>query len=435
MMELKDLRDLYACPCDETAMYKPFMVPSTGRGHLVWFEGEEEPYLDLVLGFSCLNFGHCEPAITAAVKEAAEQLAHIHSFNTRPKLELSQRLNDIFEDELGTRQNYQIHFEVGGSNAVDASVLLARHATGKSAFIRCAGSFHGCNYGSAWLSDNCFVDHNQYQKLPGNSLTIPYPDQQIPGASEACLESLQTLITSRNDIAAIIIEPVLGAGGIRLPDPDCLRKIREITKENGIFYIDDEIQMGVGRTGFFFATAHYGIIPDIILLGKSLAGGFSPISAVLASKNIFQKMPIQRTGFQGTFANHAFGSAIANRTIEWAVTEKLFCPKKPIGQRLLKLIQELAEIYDFLSMPRGLGMALAIDVSKTQKGSIIKADPHLAAQIVKIGLENKVILYCCGTQGNTLKLFPRINATEEEADLIEARLRTIFKQTMQSLHA
>jgi len=138
--ELKRLRDAYACPCDESTMYNKFLLPKRASGMWVWVENEQEPYLDLVLGYSSLNFGHCHPEIIRSVNEAAERLAQVHSFHTIQKLKLSKYLVDAIDPAGG----YKVYFDVGGTSVVSAAMRLCRSYTKRKNVISFeAGRFEG----------------------------------------------------------------------------------------------------------------------------------------------------------------------------------------------------------------------------------------------------------------------------------------------------
>ena len=422
MDHLETLRKKYSCGCDETAMYQTYRIAEKGEGMHLWFEGDDEPYIDLVMGFSSINYGHSHPEIIRIVKEAAEKLGHVHSFNSRAKLEFSELLNQIAECEFPVSlQPFQIHFNVGGSNAVDSAVLLARHVTGKSNIIRFDGAFHGCNHGAAWLSDDKLLNKSQYLKLPGSGVTLPYPDRDCDNPDETITRFLE-LVDKNDDIAAIIIEPVLGAGGVIIPDKDVVQSLTKIARERGIIIIDDEIQMGIGRTGPFYAMSHYECAPDIILLGKALSAGYAALSGVLAPKAYFDAIPAKGTAFQGTFANHIFGINVAYATVEWADKAGYFMKENPAGEKILSCLHALQQQYKFVRRVRGIGMAFAFDLVNpvTQE-----SDDRMAQLVIENAFACHVVLYACGVNKNVIKLLPPITITEDEADIICERLKTI----------
>ena len=128
------LKDTYACPCDESTMYGKFLMPVRAKGMWVWFDGEEEPYLDLVLNYSSVNFGHCYPPIVEIAKEVIERVVQIHSFHSKDKLELSEYLSR----KVSSDKDYKVYFNIGGSAAVSDAIRLCRYSTGKRYMI----SFH-----------------------------------------------------------------------------------------------------------------------------------------------------------------------------------------------------------------------------------------------------------------------------------------------------
>jgi len=137
-IDYASLKNTYACPCDESKMYDKFLMPVKAKGMWVWFDGEEEPYLDLVLNYSSVNFGHCYPPIVEIAKEVIERVDQIHSFHSKDKLELSEYLST----KVSIDENYKVYFNIGGSAAVSDAIRLCRYSTGKRYMISFDGSFH-----------------------------------------------------------------------------------------------------------------------------------------------------------------------------------------------------------------------------------------------------------------------------------------------------
>lgn len=413
----RDLKDAYACPCDESAMFDKFILPSKGSGMWVWVEEEEEPYLDLVLGYSSLNFGHCHPLIAQAVTDAATQITQIHSFHTKNKLLLSKYLAEAVSQD----EDYKVYFDIGGASVVAAALRLCRSHTNKKYVVSFKGGFHGTGYLPATVTDKEILNEEQYGlgDMSDYVVSLPFPDKDGTISTEECLFQLQKVIDEFQP-AAVIVEPIQGAAGFIIPQDDFLAKLRQITQETGVLLIIDEIQMGMGRTGYLYSHQPSNITPDIVLLSKSLAGGYYPLSALIARSELFESAPKKGTAFQATFNNNPFGISIALQTLKIAESENWFNNALVQGEKLFERIQFLAES-PYICNLRGIGMAFAFNVSEKHNPQLLSSE--LAKLFTSASLEEKVLLYSCGAKGNAIKIAPPININDEELSIIVEKLK------------
>ena len=173
-MDYASVKDTYACPCDESKMYDKFLMPVKSKGIWVWFDGQEEPYLDLVLNYSSVNFGHCYPPIVKIVREVVERVDQIHSFHSKDKLELSEYLSK----KVSKDENYKVYFNIGGSAAVSDAIRLCRHTTGKKYMISFDGSFHGVSRIAASVADDRLVAKEQFGiPISDYTFSVPFPSR------------------------------------------------------------------------------------------------------------------------------------------------------------------------------------------------------------------------------------------------------------------
>ena len=409
------LRDMHACPCDESTMYDQFLMPVKAKGMWVWFDGEEEPYLDLVLNYSSVNFGHCYPPIVEIAKKVLERVDQIHSFHSKDKLELSEYLSK----KVSTDENYKVYFNIGGSAAVSDAIRLCRYSTGKRYMIFFDGSFHGVSHTAASVADDRLVAKEQFG-IPVSEYTfsVPYPSTTNDVSVSYCLEKIEELI-EKNDVAGIIIEPIQGAGGFIIPKDSFLVELSEFCKRREVKLIIDEIQVGFGRAGSFFVYQQYGVTnPDIVLLSKSIAGGYFPVSAVIARSTLFDNVPLRGTAFQTTFNNSSFGLAIANQLMKLVEREKIFDKVPEKGDTLLKKLRFLDKS-PYVADLRGMGLAIAFDI--IDPVSKMPSD-KLAKIFVSQCLKEHVISYACGVNSNSIKIIPSLVVTNEEIDIISEKL-------------
>jgi len=421
-MNWKALRDRYACPCDESPMYDKFILPTRGEGIWVWVEDDEQPYMDLVMGYSSTNFGHCHPKIVEAVCQATTQLSQIHSFHTKEKLQLSQYLSDA----INPATPYQVYFDIGGTSVVAAALRICRSYTGKKTIICFEGAFHGTNYLSASVTDDALLNKAEYGiDYPEDAVVkVPFPAKHGNFTTDSCIEQIEQAI-AQTQPAALIVEPIQGAAGFIIPYDDFLPRLRKITADAGVLLILDEIQMGVGRTGYLYAHQRWGIQPDIVLLSKSLAGGYYPLSAIIARPELFARIPARSTAFQSTFNNNPFAIRIALRTLEIAEQEKLFAQAEDKGNKLLQALHFI-EDSPHLHYLRGIGLAIAFDV--THANAPDQPNPELAHKLVHLALDEHFITYRCGVHRNIIKLSPPLTISDAEMAEAVKRLHKVISQ-------
>jgi 4-aminobutyrate aminotransferase-like enzyme len=414
-------RDYYACPCDETRMYPRFMLPEKAQGMWIWFEGEEDPYMDLVLNFCSVNFGHCHPVIVNIVKQVAEQVDQIHSFHSSNKLELSEYL----ARKVSADKQYKVYFNIGGSAAVSDALRLCRLATGKQGIISFHGAFHGVSDAAVSVTDDRLVAKHQYGiPVAEHTFFAPFPGSHTSITVAESLAAVEKLIDSQ-EIAGVIVEPIQGAGGFILPQDAFLSELSALCKRHGVNLIIDEIQVGFGRAGSFFVFQHYGVTdPDIVLLSKSIGGGYFPVSAVIARADLFDPVPVRGTAFQSTFNNSSLGLGIANRLMKWVEEDNIFAGILDKGQIFLEKLSFLNDS-PFVANLRGLGYAMAFDIVEPHSR---RPSADLARLFVDQCLKNRVIIYACGVHFNSVKIIPSLLATDEEIALIVERLRTCLEQ-------
>ena len=409
------LRDAYACPCDESTMYDQFLMPVKAKGMWVWFDGEEDPYLDLVLNYSSVNFGHCYPPIVKIVKEVIERVDQIHSFHSKDKLELSEYLSK----KVSIDENYKVYFNIGGSAAVSDAIRLTRSSTGRRHMISFDGSFHGVSHAAASVVDDRLVAKEQYG-IPVSDYTfsVPFPSKHNDVTVSSCLEKIEKLVKD-HDVAGIIVEPIQGAGGFIIPKDSFLLELSDFCKRNEVILILDEIQVGFGRAGSFFVFQQYGVTnPDIVLLSKSIAGGYFPVSAVIARSNLFDNVPLRGTAFQATFNNSSFGLGIANQLMKLVEREKIFDSVQEKGELLLKKLNFLGQS-PYVANLRGLGLAIAFDI--VDPVSKLPSD-KLSKIFISQCLKEHVISYACGVNFNSVKIIPSLVVTTNEIDMIVEKL-------------
>lgn len=286
---------------------------SHGKNAEVW-DTAGKRYIDFVGGIGVLNLGHCHPRVVEAIREQATRLTH-YAFNAAPHapyIELMARLSDFIPVSYpvsGMLTN-------SGAEAAENALKIVRGATGRTAVIAFDGAFHGRTLATLNLNGKVAPYKQKVGVLPGPVYHLPYPSADNGVTCADALKAMERLFSVEidvEDVACFIIEPVQGEGGFLALDVEFAQALRHFCDEKQILLIADEIQSGFGRTGQRFAFSRLGIEPDLILLGKSIAGGV-PLGAVVGRKNLMDNLP--KGGLGGTYSGNPIACAAALATLE-----------------------------------------------------------------------------------------------------------------------
>lgn len=382
--------------------------PVRGEG-IYLYDAAGNRYMDFTSGIGVTNTGHCHPAVVRAVQKQAENLlfGQINIVVTPAALELVDALNQVTPEGID-----RFFLTNSGAEAVEASVKLARHATGRQNIIVFQGSFHGRTAQTMAMTTSKYIYRHQYQPLPAGVYVAPFPYSHHYGWNEQqsiefCLQELDLLFhsqTSPEETAAVIIEPVLGEGGY-VPAPSVfLRKLREICSDTGIVFIADEVQTGFGRTGRFFACEHAGVVPDILVMAKGMGSGL-PISGIGAREELMSKWKIGSHG--GTYGGgSAISMAAAVATIRALQEENLVENAAARGEQLLKELKNQQLRIPEIADVRGLGLMVAVEFTDSIK----------AKSVQKACLEKHLLLLTCGTYENVIRWIPPLVVTGEQVN-------------------
>jgi 4-aminobutyrate aminotransferase len=372
-------------------------------------------YLDFTCGIGVTNTGHCHPKVVEAIREQAGLFLHAQANIVvhQPMLRLIEELRTIVHPSMDG-----FFFSNSGAEAVEGALKLARAASGKQAVIVFTGSFHGRTAGTMALTTSKTAYKGMAQLLPSGVYVAPYPYAYKLGMTEAeasdySLNALEELLVSQiapHDVAAILIEPVLGEGGYVPPPASFLKGLREICDRNGILLIFDEIQSGFGRTGRWFAQEHFGVLPDIMTVAKGIASGL-PLSGVFSRLDLMKKWPTGSHG--GTFGGNAVAMAAGVATIKAMREEKMLENTNARGIQLQTGLRKLQEEYPQIGDVRGLGLMIGSEFevdSKYQKAKQLVKDVIHAAE------ERGLLLLSCGTYDSTIRWIPPLNVTEGQVN-------------------
>ena len=389
------------------------LVIERGEGSYV-YSVEGKQYLDFTSGIGVTNTGHSHPQVVKAIQEQAAKIMHaqVNCYFHEPLIRLSHALNQITPPHLDS-----FFFSNSGAEAVEASVKLARHYTGRTNIIVFQGSFHGRTAQTMAMTTAKTVYRVDYQPLPGGIFVAPFPYAYRYGMSEEAatqfaLRELDLLLhtqTAPQETAAMVIEPVLGEGGYVPAPPQFLQGLRRVCDEHGILLVLDEVQTGFGRTGKFFGHQHAGIKPDIMIMAKGMASGF-PISGIASSQEIMSRWQVGTHG--GTYGGNAMGCAAAEATLRVIKEEGLVENAAARGEQLLDGLAEIQSRFPVIGDIRGLGLMVATEFSDPKTG---QPDAAITKKVVTQALkESNLILLTCGMYANVVRWIPPLVVTESQ---------------------
>jgi 4-aminobutyrate aminotransferase len=396
------------------------LIVERGEGSwLVTRDGER--YLDYSSGIGVTNTGHAHPRVVAAIQGQAAKILHAQQNITyhEPGLRLYDRLSRLLPGD-----GWGAFLSNSGAEAVEASVKLARIATGRPVIIAFRYGYHGRTGQTMALTTAKDVYRGHFEPLPGSVYHTAYPYcYRAPGGAhspDACTcnwESELDLTFHQfvypEHVAAIIIEPVLGEGGYVVPPPGFLPRLREITREHGILLIADEVQTGFGRTGELFAVQHWGVEPDILVMAKGIASGL-PLSGLIAQRELLNRLPPGSHG--GTYGGNVIACAAANATLDVIEDEGLVANARERGAQLLAGLRGLAPKYASIGDVRGLGLMLALEFVKPGAGDGRVPNPDITKRVQAAALERKLIVLTAGTYVNVVRIIPPLVTTADEVD-------------------
>lgn len=368
-------------------------------------------YLDFTAGIGVTSTGHCHPHVVEAARRQIGSLIH-GQYTTvmhRPLLELTERLGTVLPEGHDS-----LFFANSGSEAVEAALRLARQATGRPGIVVFHGGFHGRTVAAATMTTSGTRFSAGFSPLMGGVHVAPFPTAYRYGWSEEeatdfALQELDYLfatLVAPDEIAAFVVEPVLGEGGYVPGNTRFFQGLRQRADEHGILLVFDEIQTGFGRTGKFFGHQHFDVRPDIITIAKGLASGF-PLSGIAASEELMERA---RPGSQGgTYGANAVSCAAAVATLDVIEKEGLVDNAAVRGRELLSGARE--NTTDAIGDVRGLGLMVGLEF--TTDGA---PDRERATAAQQLAAQKGLLLLTCGAHMNVVRMIPPLIVTAQQIE-------------------
>ena len=382
-----------------------------GENAEIW-DVEGRRYIDFAGGIAVLNTGHRHPAITQAVKDQLDRFTHtcFQVLAYESYVELAERLNAKAPGHFAKKTL----FLTTGAEAVENAVKIARAHTGRPGVIAFTGGYHGRTLMTMGLTGKVVPYKAGFGPFPADVFHARFPNELHGTSLQDSIDSLEAIF--KNDIepgrvAAIIIEPVQGEGGFNIAPTGLLQHLRAVCDQHGIVLIADEVQTGAGRTGKWFAIEHSGVVPDLITMAKSMAGGF-PISAVVGRADIMDAP--NPGGLGGTYAGNPLACAAALAVLDVFEQENLLQRAEDVGQRLTAGLQALAQKHRCVAQVRSLGAMVAMELC--QDGNPHQPDATLAKALCAEAARRGLILLSCGTYGNVIRILVPLTASDALLD-------------------
>lgn len=382
------------------------------RGEGSWlYTTDGEKYLDFSTGIGVTNLGHCHPRVTEAVREQLGKLWHaqVNIAFHGPMLELTKKLEKVMPKGLDS-----FLFVTTGSEAVEAAVKLARHATKKPNVIVFQGGYHGRTLLTMSMTSSGTKYRAGYGPHASGVFVAPHPFFALhsvpsqPDHAQWAVEQLEIMLqqqTAASETAAVVLEPVLGEGGYVPPAPGLLQGIRDFCDRHNLLFIADEVQSGFGRTGGMFAVDHSNVSPDILVFAKGVASGF-PLAGIASRRALTAAQPPGSQG--GTYAGNAIACAAANATLDVMMAPNFMETVAARGEHLRKGLEDLRARYpEVIQEVRGPGLMIGLEFHQVPKG--------FAQQMVKACLARGLILLPTGIF-ETLRIIPPLIVSKEECD-------------------
>jgi 4-aminobutyrate aminotransferase/(S)-3-amino-2-methylpropionate transaminase len=394
----------------------PVFVDSAEGARLRDVDGRE--YIDFAGGLGVLAVGHRHPAVLDAMTAQMARYLHIcaHVANYEPYVALAERLNALAPGPF-PKKTLLVN---SGAEAIENAVKLARAATGRAAVVCFEHAFHGRTLLGLTLTSRVVPYKTGFGPFAPEVYRVPYPypyrcerghDGTCTSHVIAAIEEAFRVLVDPADVAAVVVEPVTGEGGFIVPPPDFLPALAALCRREGALLIADEIQTGFGRTGRFFAVEHAGVAPDLIVAGKSLAGGL-PLAAVTGRAEIMD-VP-GAGGLGGTYGGNPLACAAALAVIDVLDDEGLLERARLLGDRLLSRFQAMQREHPLVGDVRGLGAMVAMELVEDR---VHKAPAAAAtAAVLASCLDQGLLLLKSGVYDNVVRVLLPLVISDEDVE-------------------
>ncbi len=436
--ELLELESKY-CSWGDTVHYAEFLNIFEKADGCFLYDKNGTEFFDLQMWYSAVNFGYKNERLNNALKAQIDRLPQLAcQYLHKEKILLATKLAQNIEKTFGMQG--RVHFNVGGSQAIEDSLKLVRNETGKNLVFSFMGGYHGRTLAASAITSS-YRYREKFGHFGDRALFIPFPycfrcpyDKKKDSCKLFCIKQFEKLFeteyhgvlnkkNNKSEFGAFYVESIQGTGGYVIPPYEYYPKLKEILDRYNILFVDDEVQMGFYRTGKFWAIEHFGIKPDVIVFGKALTNGLNPLSGIWAKEKLISPKVFPPGSTHSTFSSNPLGTAVGLEAVK-IMEDATFTsdiPKK--GEYFLNRLKDLKKKYKQIGDVSGLGLALRMEICKDDG---FTPDKELTDKITNIGLSGKLtsggktrglILDVGGYYKNVFTLAPSLYITQKEIDL------------------
>ncbi len=447
--ELLELEQQYCSHGDTVHYTNPPKIFERCEGSYI-YDAEGRQYLDLQMWYSAVNFGYANPRLNNALKKQIDTLPQVASqYLHREKIELAAMIGRDVEAKFGMKG--RVHFNVGGSQAVEDSLKVVRNASGgKSLMFAFEGGYHGRTLGASAITSS-YRYRRRYGHFGDRAQFVPFPycfrcpyGKKREDCGLYCVEQFARLFDTEycgvwdskvgiSEYAAFYIETIQGTGGYVIPPPGYFERLKEILEARKILLVDDEIQMGFYRAGKLWSIEHFNVKPDIIVFGKAITNGLNPLAGIWAREELINPQVFPPGSTHSTFNANPLGTAVALEAMKMMQEEDYETLTALKGAYFLKGLKELKRNHKIVGDVDGLGLALRIEIcephdSFTPSKAIVDrmVDIALAAGLEHKGKKMGLVLDIGGYYKNVITLAPSLEISYEEIDLALVLLDQLF---------
>ncbi|WP_345636124.1 aspartate aminotransferase family protein [Rugosimonospora acidiphila] len=418
------------------------------------YDNRDTPYLDLQMWYSAVNLGYGNERVNAAVARQLGTLPQLApQYLHYERVELAARLVD------GTRRAFgaagRVHFDVGGSQAVEDALKLVRLRTGRQRVYAFEGGYHGRTLGASAITSAYryrepfgeFGDRAEFVPFP-YCFRCPYGKRretcelycvaQIERKFEHPYTGAWSSRTGRSEFAAFVVEPVQGTGGYVVPPPGYFERLARLCREHGMLLVDDEVQMGFYRTGRLWALEHFDAQPDVVAFGKALTNGLNPLSGIWAREELIGPDAFPPGTTHSTFAANPLGTAAGLEVMKIFEERDYALAVERKGSYLLELLRDLARAHPEIGDVDGLGLALRLEICQAdgytpnQELADAMFQRGLAGDLRIGGRELGLVLDIGGYYKNVITLAPSLDIADEDLELARDLLDLVLIECKQS---
>ncbi len=395
--------------------FYPLVVESAHGALVKDVDGNQ--FIDFAAGIAVLSTGSTHPKVVEAIKTQAEKFVHYSytDFYYENLVDLSEKLVSLVPGEFSK----MVYYGNSGAEAIEAAMKLTRNYSKRPIFLAHSGSFHGRTMGALSLTASKPMQRKGSLPLVQDVVHFPFPycyrcpwKQTFPECDYYCVDYFKEQYLEKfvpvDEIAAYFFEPIQGEGGYVVPPPEYFKKMEFLRKE-GVLFVSDEIQTGVGRTGKFLGIEHFGVVPDVVTLAKGIASGL-PLSATVAKAEVMASWkPGQHAS---TFGANPVAVEAALATLEVIKSERLMENAKRLGGKAIKRLQEMKGKYEIVGDVRGMGLFIGVEIVK-DKRSKTRGEEEVK-KIMNYCFKHGLLVIIAGR--NTIRVIPPLMVSEAELD-------------------